>query len=163
MKHANDRDIPRHLQPPRTPPTPRLVFDKLKLITQSHSLDQKMLDGVLYSLSVTKTIFIASIRDDEFMTAKFLKYFPSSKDYLNYSEITLLGHVLIAVLEFEDDENVAKYRGKIGAHDIWEIREYGSGEMFRILKRITEKTGKAEVDALAGEIEAWYESFESGN
>ncbi|KAM0675549.1 hypothetical protein GVAV_000915 [Gurleya vavrai] len=144
----------------RVPHTLHTIIQKLFTICDNNDFNLKILDFTLQSLSLTKQSFIDKISQDVNTTARFLKYFPGNENFINYSDITLLAHVLIYCLDFNDVPAVENYRNKINARDIWSIKNMQKGKIFDIIDKVRQRVSVDEVEKVRQEVLNWYSSLE---
>lgn len=155
QRHTSFRRPPRH---PRLSAT--MVIEKLFDIYENNDFSAAMFSYILKSTSLPKQGFIERICKDSELTAKFLKYFPGSKSFLNYSEINLIGHIMLFSLELPNCRSADMTRQKINAHDIWSIEKFGAGGMFDVLKQTVQKIPREEVESVKTAVVKWYDNLE---
>ncbi|KAM0688355.1 hypothetical protein COBT_000388 [Conglomerata obtusa] len=142
------------------PYTAQSVVQRLFTICDNGEFNLKMLDFILQSLTLPKQSFIEKIVDDCYITARFLKYFPGQENFINYSDVTLLGHVLCYCLDFKEVPVVDAFRSKIQAHDIWTMNVIHRGKMFEIIDKVRQRVPLESVEDVRQSVRSWYANLE---
>ncbi|EJW02580.1 hypothetical protein EDEG_03013 [Edhazardia aedis USNM 41457] len=137
--------------------SPQALVNILNTVTENNDFDKKFFEAIFYSLMMPKNKFVEKIRDDLILLAKFMKYFPGAVEYINYTDLTLLGHILLYCLVLKDLPIADEVRNKIGGNDIWSLDDYSKeSKQFEIIRNTLQKFNKESIDGVKPMVDEWF-------